>query len=117
MERCPGGAVEGRCHIPGDLLNDNSYTVTFSANYANLPGVAVEDVLAFEINDVARDSIDYRGKWMGATRPKLEWHVGIVPEHGRKLSGANAMNSPLKARLLRMRWQIVHFNRQQQCVR
>lgn len=79
MERYPPGIVEGRCVIPGHLLNDNSYTITFSANYAGTPGVAVEDVLAFDVHDVGRDSIDFYGKWIGATRPKLDWMVSHLP--------------------------------------
>jgi len=79
MERHPRGVVEGICNIPGNLLNDNSYTVTFSANYARTPGVAVEDVLAFDIDDIPRESIDYRGKWIGVTRPKLDWRTRDIP--------------------------------------
>jgi lipopolysaccharide transport system ATP-binding protein len=80
MERHARGVVEGRCRIPGNLLNDNSYTVTFSANYAGMPGVAVEDVLAFEIDDIPQESIDYRGKWIGVTRPQLDWAVNEIHE-------------------------------------
>jgi lipopolysaccharide transport system ATP-binding protein len=69
------GEVEGTCLIPSNLLNDSTYTVTFMAHYRGTPGAAVEDALVFEINDVGRQGIDYYGKWIGATRPHLDWRV------------------------------------------
>ncbi|HSQ74485.1 MAG TPA: ABC transporter ATP-binding protein, partial [Bacteroidota bacterium] len=69
------GEVEGTCLIPPNLLNDSTYTVTFMAHYRGTPGAAVEDALVFEIHDVGRQGIDYYGKWIGATRPQLDWRV------------------------------------------
>ena len=73
----PGGEVEGTCKIPGDFLNNSSYTVTFQVHYRGTFGVIVEDALVFEINDVGREGQTYHdyGKWSGATRPKLDWQV------------------------------------------
>jgi lipopolysaccharide transport system ATP-binding protein len=78
VERHPQGLIEGQCRIPENFLNDNSYTVTFSANYAGTAGVAVEDVLAFDINDVSRDGPDYYGRQAGVTRPQLEWRIARI---------------------------------------
>jgi lipopolysaccharide transport system ATP-binding protein len=69
------GEVEGTCWLPSNLLNDGTYTVTFMAHYQGTPGASVEDALVFEINDVGRQGIDYYGKWIGVTRPSLEWVV------------------------------------------
>jgi len=77
------GEVEGTCTIPANLLNDNTYAVTFMAHYRGTPGVSLVDALVFEINDVGREGLDYYGKWIGATRPKLDWrvhHLGRAPE-------------------------------------
>ncbi len=77
----PDGLVEGDCRIPGNFLNDNSYVVTFMAHYMGTPGVAVEDVLAFEINDGGRNETNYYGKWSGVIRPRFDWtfrYVGPV---------------------------------------
>lgn len=71
----PRGTIEGKCNIPGNLLNDNSYTVTFMAHYMGTYGVAAPDVLVFELNDVGRRDTNYYGKWIGVTRPKLDWRV------------------------------------------
>ncbi|HEY5984751.1 MAG TPA: hypothetical protein VIU38_14890, partial [Anaerolineales bacterium] len=78
------GLVEAVCRIPGRLLNDNTYTVTFMANYRGTTGIMMEDALVFDIHDVGREGLDDYGKWIGATRPKLDWAVravgGALPE-------------------------------------
>lgn len=85
----PYGVVEARCRIPGNFLNDATYTVRFMTHYRGTFGVVVEDALVFEINDTGREGSDYYdyGKWSGITRPKLDWTVQAVgaPE---KLQGA-----------------------------
>ena len=75
-----GGIVEGTCLIPGNLLNDDIYTVKFMAHYRGTFGVVVDDALTFEIHDVGRDGIDYYGKWSGVTRPRLDWEVRDLGE-------------------------------------
>jgi lipopolysaccharide transport system ATP-binding protein len=79
-EQYPSGTVEGTCNIPGDFLNNSSYTVTFQVHYRGTFGVIVQDALVFEINDVGREGQTYHdyGKWSGATRPKLDWKVRAV---------------------------------------
>lgn len=79
-EQYASGEVEGTCNIPGDFLNNSSYTVTFQVHYRGTFGVIVEDALVFEINDVGREGQTYHdyGKWSGATRPKLDWKVRAV---------------------------------------
>jgi lipopolysaccharide transport system ATP-binding protein len=71
----PRGIVEGVCRIPGNLLNDDTYSVKFMAHFRGTFGVIVDDALVFEINDIGREGIDYYGKWSGVTRPKLEWKI------------------------------------------
>jgi lipopolysaccharide transport system ATP-binding protein len=78
-DRWPVGALEGKCRIPGHLLNTSSYTITFSANYASTSGVAVEDVLAFELSDTGSDGGEYAWSSSGVTRPQLEWQVVHLP--------------------------------------
>jgi lipopolysaccharide transport system ATP-binding protein len=79
-EQYPSGTVEGTCNVPGDFLNNSSYTVTFQVHYRGTFGVIVEDALVFEINDVGREGQTYHdyGKWSGATRPKLDWKVRAI---------------------------------------
>ncbi len=82
-EQHPFGVVEAVCQIPGNFLNDDTYTVRFMTHYRGTFGVIVDDALVFEIGDVGREGHDYYdyGKWMGITRPKLDWTV-------RELGGA-----------------------------
>jgi lipopolysaccharide transport system ATP-binding protein len=77
------GEIEGQCLIPANLLNDSSYTVTFSANYRGTPGVAVEDVLAFDVNATGREDAAYDWSRRGATRPNLQWRVRQLGADGR----------------------------------
>lgn len=61
------------CRIPGNLLNDGQYCVTFMAFDGDMRPLFREDeVLAFQIRDVAREH-SYLGKVNGAVRPKLDW--------------------------------------------
>jgi lipopolysaccharide transport system ATP-binding protein len=84
MEKRPAGILEGTCVIPGHLLNDSTYTLTFSANYLSMPGVAVEDVLAFDIHDTGREDAAYEWSRRGATRPQLEWSVRHLESRERE---------------------------------
>ncbi|HET6845893.1 MAG TPA: ABC transporter ATP-binding protein [Anaerolineales bacterium] len=86
----PRGFVEGVCQIPGSLLNDDTYSVKFMAHYTGTFGVVVDDALVFEIHDIGRDGIDFYGKWIGVTRPKLNWTVRPVDDQGSDASKVRA---------------------------
>ncbi len=75
----PEGIVEGTCTVPGNFLNDSAYSVTFMVHYMGTPGVGVPDVLSFEIGDSGQRDTAYYGKWIGVTRPKLDWNVRYIP--------------------------------------
>ena len=86
----PAGIIEGTCLIPGDFLNDSTYSVTFQVHYRGTFGVIVEDAVVFDIHDAGREAqgSDYYGKWTGATRPRLEWQV-------QPLEGTAAWRNPM----------------------
>lgn len=75
QKQFPYGTVDGKCIVPGNLLNNNIYTVTFMAHFTGTPGVGVRDVLAFEVHDSGRLDTNYYGEWIGITRPKLVWDI------------------------------------------
>ncbi len=92
-EQHPYGVIEGTCRIPGQFLNDDTYSVKFMTHYRGTFGVVVDDALVFEISDVGRQGNDYYdyGKWTGVTRPKLDWSI-------RELgAGTVPLNVPRKA--------------------
>ncbi len=68
------GVVEAKCRLPAKLLNDGSYSVTFSVHYSGTEGVAAEAALAFEIGDMPRDVFP-ADKWPGVLRPELIWSI------------------------------------------
>jgi len=86
QDRYPDGVIEGNCVIPGDLLNDSTYSVTFMAHYMGTSGVAVPEVLTFDISDSGQRHSNYYGKWIGVTRPKLDWTVRPLAGAGVDLS-------------------------------
>ena len=59
--------------IPGNLLNDDIYTVNllFVKNTSVIL-YAIEELLTFEVFDDQRDG-NWYGKWLGAVRPKLNF--------------------------------------------
>ena len=73
------GLVEGAVSIPGDLLNDDSYTISFTTHFAGAPGYVAESALSFDIHDVPRD-IFPAAKWPGVLRPALEWETRSLGE-------------------------------------
>jgi len=75
----PRGLVRETIEIPANFLNDGMYTVTVQAAQGALAVLYDHpDVLVFE----ALDSSEWRGRWPGVVRPKLEWVSEDVSEDG-----------------------------------
>ena len=58
--------------IPGNLLNDDTYTIDFWFSNDTNVFFHHQDCLVFQVNDIPR-KIPYLGKWLGAVRPTLHW--------------------------------------------
>jgi len=78
----PIGLFRTACTIPGNLLNDGTYTVSVYVNENNLPRlldsdniVFVPHVLSFEVEDTGTMRREYTGKWLGVVRPMLAWQT------------------------------------------
>ena len=69
------GHYTSRLTIPGNLLNDDLYTMNllFVKDTSNIV-FYIDDVLSFEVADVARPGNDFN-KWAGAVRPKLDFTI------------------------------------------
>lgn len=67
------GAHEATLRIPGQLLNDDLYTITlFVVKNASTPVLITNDLLTFEVTDIPREGAWF-GKVPGAVRPKLDF--------------------------------------------
>lgn len=71
----PAGLVEGSFVIPGDFLNDGTYTVRLLI-VKNKTEIFLDlrDLLVFEVHDSERLN-NWYGKWVGAVRPKFDWEL------------------------------------------
>jgi lipopolysaccharide transport system ATP-binding protein len=71
----PSGLFRGRCHIPGNLLNDGAYSIRLLAVKDRTSVILdLQDLAAFEVHDVERPILWF-GKLIGAVRPKLDWTI------------------------------------------
>lgn len=72
---CDKGIVEGECLIPGNFLNDGPYYFSMViVKDTSVPLFNFEECLTFELDDY-RENIQWYGKWWGAVRPKLPFHL------------------------------------------
>jgi len=71
----PEGLVEGSFVIPGDFLNDDTYTIRLLlVKDTSVPLFDVHDLLVFEVHDAERIG-NWYGKVLGAVRPKFDWDL------------------------------------------
>ena len=70
----PLGSYRSSCTIPGNLLNNGTYSVSvfmFGQSFRDM--YMLNDVLRFEVADSPAIRGDYFGAILGAVRPDLEW--------------------------------------------
>lgn len=70
----PQGRYRTTCHMPGNLLNAQGYTVEviiYGARY--MDAVEVKEVLKFELTDSGELRQDFFREYVGAVRPELDW--------------------------------------------
>ena len=70
------GNYRTTCHIPGMLLNNGKYSITFNIyenNYSN--SVVFSDIYSFDVIDGNMIRKNYFGGYLGGIRPLLEWHT------------------------------------------
>ena len=70
---CTKGLYEAAVQIPGNFLNDDTYTIDFYYVKDAAIFFLHQDCLVFQVNDIPRPSTAYLGKWIGAVRPALDW--------------------------------------------
>jgi len=73
----PAGLVRGSFVIPGNFLNDDTYTVRILiVKDTSVALMDLTDVLMFEVQDSDRQG-NWYGKWIGTVRPKFDWQVNV----------------------------------------
>lgn len=72
-ESCPRGLICGSFVIPGNFLNNDTYTVRLLiVNDASVALIDIHNILLFEVQDNERRG-NWYGKWIGAVRPRFDW--------------------------------------------
>jgi lipopolysaccharide transport system ATP-binding protein len=75
----PVGLFRSMFHVPGDLLNDRIHRVGLLVVRDQENGIYFyDDILVFDVHDVAEKGKAWYGKWPGAVRPNLEWSTELV---------------------------------------
>lgn len=71
----PEGLIEGSFVIPGDFLNDDTYTIRLLVvKDASVALFDLPDLLVFEVHDSERLG-NWYGKVLGAVRPNFDWEL------------------------------------------
>lgn len=71
------GLFSVRCHIPGNLLNDENYSVRILVvKDKSTPLIDLHNVINIMISEGKRDA-NWYGKWVGVIRPHLKWEFVV----------------------------------------
>lgn len=75
----PSGLFCSECDIPSNLLNDGVHRVHLLVVEDQTTIIfRYDDVLVFDIQELAEQRKSWYGKWIGAVRPNLEWRTELV---------------------------------------
>jgi len=73
----PTGLVRGSFVIPGDFLNDDTYTIRLLiVKDTSVILLDQHDALVFDVQDSDREG-NWYGKWIGTVRPKFNWELSV----------------------------------------
>ena len=73
------GLYKYACFIPGDLLNNGTYTIeVYFVKDTNVVLYQDSDLLVFEVHDAEREPGSWLGEYPGVVRPKLDWDVEMI---------------------------------------
>lgn len=74
-QACTERIVWGSFDIPGNFLNDGTYTVRLLiVRDESVVLFDKNNLLIFEVHDIDREGV-WHGKWIGAIRPKFDWEL------------------------------------------
>jgi lipopolysaccharide transport system ATP-binding protein len=72
-EPIDAGSYRTRCVIPGYVLNDGRYFVSFQFTRGGQIVLDLPRALTIDVVDSSEGRFGWYGKWPGVIRPKLEW--------------------------------------------
>ena len=73
----PEGLASGSFIIPGNFLNDGTYTIRLLiVRDTSVVLMDISNVLVFEVHDSERKG-NWYGKWIGTVRPKFDWLMKV----------------------------------------
>ncbi len=75
------GIIEGTCEIPGNFLNDGSFSISlvvYRNSWEEL--YERENCLSFDVEDYREPMMDFSGKWWGAVRPNFPFRIVQIQE-------------------------------------
>jgi lipopolysaccharide transport system ATP-binding protein len=72
----PRGLYRDTCHIPPNLLNDGMHRIELMVIEGRHYLIyQIDDLLVFDVRDVAASREGWFGSWEGAVRPQLAWRT------------------------------------------
>jgi homopolymeric O-antigen transport system ATP-binding protein len=72
----PVGLFQSICRIPGNFLNDETYSVSAIVGKDVSNTLILQDqVISFTVHDTGEMRKEFVDKWVGTVRPKLEWNT------------------------------------------
>jgi lipopolysaccharide transport system ATP-binding protein len=84
------GIFRSLCHIPGDLLNAGTHSVTVTVVRDEARTLLeAEEAVVFDVEDSTHARGSWYDRWPGAVRPMLRWET--VPVNDAVLIGAGAL--------------------------
>jgi lipopolysaccharide transport system ATP-binding protein len=76
MKPHPEGLYKSICHIQGNLLNEDNYSLlVILVENGNQPLVTLDNILSIKMIDSGTNRGKYFGAWKGTVRPLLKWET------------------------------------------
>jgi homopolymeric O-antigen transport system ATP-binding protein len=87
----PPGVYQSVCHIPGDLLNAGTHSVSVSVvRDEGHTLLEAADVVVFDVDDSTHGRGSWYDRWPGVIRPMLRWDTAPAREELAALSVSSA---------------------------
>jgi lipopolysaccharide transport system ATP-binding protein len=76
MKPHPEGLYRSTCSIPGNLLNEDTYSfLVMLVENGNQPLITLDNIISVKMIDSGKNRGKYFGIWKGTVRPLLKWET------------------------------------------